>query len=78
MPPDEQTSLAGDHKAQLLLDGIYAAVVIVTVLCVTVLLGIGESLPADIAATVYGGAIGFAGGAARSIVRVRTNRTPDR
>lgn len=71
MPPDEQTSLAGDHKAQILLDGIYAVVVITTVMCVTILLAIGDQLPADIAATVYGGAIGYAGGAARSIVRVR-------
>lgn len=66
-------SMGSDHKAQIILDGLYAGVVALTVLCVTVLLALGDSLPADIAATVYGGAIGFAGGTARNIVRFRSN-----
>jgi hypothetical protein len=64
--------ITGDHKTQLISDGLHGVVVLFVVVCTTVLAILGSTLPQDVIGTVYGGAIGYAAGRAGNIASRRT------
>lgn len=73
----ETTAISGDHKTQLISDGLHAFVVVFVVICTTLLACLNIGLPQDVIGTVFGGAIGYAAGRAGSIARSRVNRADE-
>ena len=63
--------ISGDHKAQLISDGIHGFVVVFVVLATSVLAALRSAIPIDVVGTVFGGAIGYAAGRAGNIARSR-------